>query len=198
MIKFLQHFGTPYGGWWLAPGLLPEEGVILDAGVGTDTSFCECVRDDFPEMKFIGIDHTEEAEAYATKRGCYEKFIKAAVIGDERLGLQMYRNAKGGSESCLSDHNFVDANAGYLVPAVRLAQLVGFHKPCVVKLDIEGAEYGCYKDCFGVQQVCLEFHHRMLRRFTEQDTDRVLADFTAHGYELVHRTERDEVLLALK
>jgi FkbM family methyltransferase len=197
MIKRLEHFGTAYGGWWIAPDLLPSEGVCIDAGVGTDTSFCERLRDKCPGILFIGVDHTQESLDYATKRGCYDKFINAAVTGGETLYVEMFKNAKGGSESVLRDHNFV-CDEAYRVPAVRLAQLVSFHNPCVVKLDIEGAEYECYKDCFGVQQVCLEFHHRMLSRYTEQDTDRVLADFGAHGYELAHRTERDEVLLVMK
>lgn len=197
MIKTIRHFGTEYGGWWIAPDLLPANGVVIDAGVGTDTSFCEKVRDEFPGLRFIGVDHTDEAEEYANRRGCYERFIKAAVVGDERLYVEMFRNAKGGSESILADHNFVGANS-YSVPAVRLAQLVSFHKPCLVKMDIEGAEYSCYRDAFGAKQVLLEAHHRMLHSHTEQDTDKMIADFTAHGYEVVHRTERDEFLLVMR
>ena len=70
-------------------------------------------------------------------------------------------------------------------------------KPCLVKLDIEGAEYECFRDCVGVPQVCIEWHHRMMSIFKKSDTEAALDYFLANGYELVHRTDTDEVLLVL-
>lgn len=194
-----EHFGTEYGGWHVYPDLIPADGLIIDGGVGTDVSFAAALKERKPGLRFIGVDHMEDSEKFCKDHAPKDyRFIRAALVGPGAGGpVAMYRNPKQGSESHYGDHNFVNAQDVYQVPSVDLAALVREYKPCLVKLDIEGAEYEVYQHCFGVPQVCMEVHHRMMRRYTAVDTLRMAQEFTAHGYVVAHMTKTDEFLFVL-
>jgi FkbM family methyltransferase len=197
----IQHLGTDYGGWWIDVDLLPEEGVIIDAGVGTDMTFTEALHELKPGIRAVLIDHTDESAEYVLKHRAHPwvTFIKSALITSRHEGaVEIFRHKTAGSESVYNDHNFVNPENSYTVPGVHLGDLVREHKPFLVKLDIEGAEYGVIRECLGVPQVCVEFHHRMMKRFTEADTNAAIQFFLDHGYRLAHRTPTDEVLLILE
>ncbi len=196
----LKHLGTEYGGWWVDVDRIPPDGLVIDAGIGTDLSFASSLKEIFPSLRFFGVDHTEDSEKYVKDRAIpgYE-YARAALVGAGHKGdVVAFKNPKLGSESIYPDHRFVDPKTSYPVTTLELAGLVRTLNPCIVKLDIEGAEYDCFRDCFGVPQVCIEWHHRMMSRFTLADTDAALAEFAARGYVLAHRTPTDEVLLVLE
>lgn len=193
----LMHLGTQYGGWTIDIDRVPEEGVVLDCGVGTDMSFCEELHKLRPNLKFILVDHTDDSLEFVTKKmnRPWVTFIQAAVapLGVEEL--LMFRHKTSGSESCSPGHSFIDTKNSYKVPVVHLSDLIIKHRPCLVKLDIESAEYGTIQECIGVPQVCCEFHHRMDKRFCPEDTEREISNFTRAGYVVADRTPTDEVLM---
>jgi FkbM family methyltransferase len=194
----LVHLGTEYGGWTIDIDRVSAEGVVLDCGVGTDMSFCEALHELRPKLLFVLVDHTDESEEFVTKRmgRPWVTFIKAAVVSvGHGPKLRMYRHRTSGSESSSLGHSFIDPSRWYEVPTVNLRDLVVKHKPCLVKLDIESAEYGAIEECIGVEQVCCEFHHRMDSRFTASDTQNEIANFLRAGYTVADRTPTDEVLL---
>jgi hypothetical protein len=193
----LVHLGTDYGGFTLDLDRVPEEGFVIDAGVGTDCSFAEALHAARPKLRFILIDHTEESRDFILKVRGYPwmDFIHAAIAPVGVESLTMFRHKTSGSESCSRTHGFINPRNTYTVPTVHLADLVEKHRPCVVKLDIESAEYGCIRECIGIPQVCVEFHHRMDTGFTAEDTDRIIRDFLVEGYEVGHKTPTDEYLL---
>jgi methyltransferase FkbM-like protein len=198
----LVYLGTQYGGWTIDIDRIPTANpVIIDAGVGTDMSFSEAMHEIRPGLHSVLVDHTDESENFVNKvRGySWTTFIKAAVAP---LGsgprLTMFRHKTSGSESFSAGHNFVNRNNAYVVPTVHLSDLIIKYRPCLVKLDIESAEYGTIRECIGVDQVCCEFHHRMDTAYTEKDTDAVLTDFIAAGYVVAHRTQTDEILMVRK
>lgn len=196
----IEHLGTEYGGWWCIPELIQHDGVVIDAGVGTDVSFARALADRLPKLRFIGIDHTEDAEKWVAHCAIPGyRFIRAALAGPQHGDtITMFKHrTRSGSESIFPDHNFADPGAPYHVPAVHLETLVREHHPCLVKLDIEGAEYELYRECLGAGQVCIEFHHRMMKKYTEADTTAAIQWFLDNGYRLMHRTPTDEVLLVL-
>ena len=194
----LKHLGTQYGGWTVDVDLVPNDGVILDCGVGTDMSFSEALRNIKPGLKSVLVDHTDESKEFVEKKRGYPwtTFVHAAVAP---LGygpkLTMYRHKTSGSESSSRGHSFINPMQTYEVPTVSLTDLIAKYKPCLVKLDIESAEYGTIRECIGVTQVCFEAHHRMDTGFSEADTDAVLRDFIAQGYKVEHRTATDEILM---
>lgn len=200
MKKTIEHFGTEYGGWWVMPELIPDDGLIIDAGVGTDISFATSLLEVKPNLRFIGIDHTEDSAKFCFERAPknYTFINKAVAIKPDPKGnVKVFKNPKLGSESLFDDHRFVGKDS-YQVPAVDLGALITEHKPCLVKLDIEGAEYDVYHHCFGVPQICIEFHHRMMSRFNETDTEAVIKDFESRGYRTLLVTSHDEALFVQK
>lgn len=194
----LQHLGTEYGGWTVDVDRIPEQGFVIDAGVGTDMSFAEGLHKLRPGLRFIMVDHTDEAEHFVTKVRGYDwaTFVKKAIAPAGTRELKMFRHrTRSGSESCSDGHGFIDKAAPYMVPAISLSELILKYRPCLVKLDIESAEYTTIRECIGIPQVCCEFHHRMDSRYRPSDTDSVISDFAAAGYTVAHRTPTDEVLL---
>lgn len=198
----LQRFGTAYGGWTIYPDLVPADGVILDCGVGTDMSFSEALHELKPGIRSVLVDHTDDSEFFVLKKRGYPwtEFVKAAVApAGSGPTLRMFKHkTRSGSESCSDGHAFADVAAPYDVPTVHLVDLIRKHKPCVVKLDIESAEYGVLPECIGVPQICVEFHHRMDSRFTRADTSFAITNLEANGYAVAHRTPEDEVLFVRK
>lgn len=186
MIKRLHHFGSEYGGYWLAPDMIPREGVVIDAGIGTDISFADHLAAFNGALRFVGIDTSQESLDYARRvnRDLHSTLILGAISSlPEGDPLAVWESS--GSESVFVDHRASLGNTRP-VPAVNLARLIATHAPCIVKLDIEGSEYKVYRDTFGVPQVAIEFHHGIVARFTEDDTRRAVADFFAAGYTVAH------------
>lgn len=194
----LIHLGTAYGGWTVDLDKIPFEGTVLDCGVGTDMSFAEALQGLRPWLKFVMVDHTDEAETFVTKTRAYPwaEFIKKAVapLGVADVPMRRHRTLSG-SESFSPTHAFVNPSDIYRVSCVSLTELIVKYSPCLVKLDIESAEYACIREAIGVDQVCAEFHHRMDSGFTAADTEAILRDFEKAGYEIAHRTKEDEILM---
>lgn len=192
----LLHLGTTYGGHTLDIDRVPEEGTVIDAGIGTDLSFADALHDLRPNLRFIGIDHTEESAAFVAKgaRPWY-RMIRAALATHDH-GVEMYRssNPNGGSESMIAAHQRVNTRDRYRVPSVAISDLLREFNPCVVKLDVEGCEYALASQLVNVPQIAVEFHEKMMSGM-EGATDRALDKLCADGYRIAHRTERDEVLL---
>lgn len=193
----LIHLGTQYGGWTIDIDLVPESGYVLDCGVGTDISFAEALHELRPGLRFVMVDHTDEAKEYVERNRKYNwtEFVHAAVAPAGVKSLTMYRHKTSGSESFSLGHNFINPRNDYQVPTVALLDLVNKFNPCIVKLDIESAEYATIREVVGVPQVCCEFHHRMDTKYTAKDTQDVITDFERAGYKVEHRTPTDEILM---
>lgn len=203
----LERFGTPYGGWTIYPDLLPfEAGVVVDAGIGTDLSFSEALKEIRPNLSFIGIDHTDDSEKYVAQRAIPGfRYVKAALIGRNRPEKRVvFRNPKLGSESVFPDHRFVDPTSTYEVPAISIEKLLEGKTPNLIKLDIEGAEYEVLVDIITnidlamTPQICVEFHDRMMTRFSANDTANIISDLEIRGYVVAHRTPENEILFVRK
>lgn len=198
----LMRFGTDYGGFTIDIDRVPEDAVIIDAGVGTDMSFSEGLQKVVKGFRSVLVDHTEESRKFVneTRNYPWTTFYNCA-IAKQGSGprMLMYRHrTNSGSESFSVGHSFVNKNESYYVPTISLTDLIERHKPCIVKLDIESMEYEVIRECIGVDQVCAEFHHRMDSRYKEEDTDNVLRDFIKAGYAIAHRTATDEILMVKK
>lgn len=92
----------------------------------------------------------------------------------------------------------MDEHRYYQTGGVSLQSLVSKFSPNLVKLDIEGAEYQIYRQCFGVRQVCIEFHHHCVPRFKLEDTERAVKEFLDFGYKMLYRSGHDEITFLLQ
>ena len=192
----LQRLGSEYGGWTVDLDRIPQGSVVVDAGVGMDISFAESLAE-IKWTRTVFVDPGEESERYVRQRNVPQAiFLRMAI--DVRRGVRsLYKHRTGGSDSLLREN----ANSGdvtHQVETVDLRSLLAAVGPvALLKLDIEGSEYDVYRDCLGVPQVAIEFHHRLIAGRSEDDTNRVVECFERNGYEVIHRGEH-EITFALR
>jgi FkbM family methyltransferase len=201
----ITRLGSEHGGWHVdldamrrsAAANPPPQGIswVIDAGVGEDISFAtELIR--ALDVRVIGVDPSPRALA-AIPEDIVNRYLLVigAICGGGRRQVNVYAN-DAGSESCFSDHRSVGGRT-YKARAINLGKLVAMFRPVLVKLDIEGSEYECYHQTFGVPQVCVEFHHGIVARFNLQSTKSAVADFVGYGYRIAHKTEYNEYTFIL-
>ena len=185
------HLGSEYGGWWIDLDAVRDGDTVLDIGVGHDVSFAlELLK--HRKVRIILIDPSEESRSVAAGVPG-SQFICAAVTavdGHRRLYQHASRQT---SASLCPDNRNVSEETFDIVPCLALWKLIDEFRPSLVKMDIEGEEYACYRDCFSVRQVAIEFHHRLMVKKTPQYTEDAIADFRSHHYEVIHRSEHDDV-----
>ncbi len=194
----ITHIGNEYSGWHVDLQRIPRCSTIISAGVGTDESFALALIEQ-RDVYVIGIDPGEQAQEYTDHLGeTHYTFIRGALTPGGRLAT-LYKNRAHahGSESCHPDHRVAGAET-YQSLGIHLGTLVAEHRPSLIKLDIEGAEYDVFEDCFGVDQVCIEFHHGIVSSISDGDTLIVVEAFEKRGYQLLHQTDNREYTFGLK
>ena len=189
----IERLGSDYGGWWCDPDLVSPGDFVIDAGVGLDVSFAKELINR-RDVRVVGIDPGYYALRFVAEQALPNYLFVLGAVSPNGSGVTMYRDL--GSESCYPDHEqmrpIVEAHK---VPGVSIVELVKELEPKLVKMDIEGAEYGVYRQCFGVKQVLIEFHHGRVRRFTEKDTNSAVKEFLDYGYKILHQEDRSYTFL---
>lgn len=188
-----ERFGDDYGGWWIVPDLIPNGTVIIDGGIGTNTTFIDelsRVKDVF----FIGIDPSPASWRYIESRAIKNYLLFPGAVSLLGNSTSIYDSQY--SESCFPDHRNSGKKAR-TVNGISIAKLRQCMDVSLIKLDIEGMEYEMYRECLGVRQLCIEWHHRMISRFSEKDTDKCKSDIQAFGYKIVHETDNESLFVLI-
>lgn len=182
----LQRLGSDYGGWTVDLDAIPERGFILDVGVGRDVSFAESLTTIRPGLSFVFVDPDPACGDWLKTRApaqvAHGVFICGAVSTmDGSVKLWKNRNPAGGSDSLV----MANSNSGRRcvdVAAVSLRTLIKKFSPVLVKLDIEGTEFDVFDDTYGVPQVAMEFHERLIPGKSWADVKAIAERFIARGY----------------
>lgn len=197
----LRRFGTPYGGYWCYPELVPrgQKCYILDLGVGEDVSFTEELlmsiyvhSNIFLEDDIIPvfIDPTMgTAKFFKDYSWPFEHdYIFHNYAVSDKASVVMYANRRGeASDSVSPAHSAVWTTNVYEVQGITLAQLVEQYDPVsLIKMDIEGAEYDVIKEMPIVPQVVLELHSFCIAGLQSDEDLRVIRTMYEKGYELKH------------
>lgn len=193
-IKFL---GTEYGGWEIDLDSIDHGDVIIDAGLGEDISFLEDLKN-FKTVKIIGVDPTEKSHAFVEKKNLENLILIKKAIAPKGIDfVKMHKNANPNyvSESIISDHGSVDSNTAYTIQATSFSDLIAEYSPSLIKMDIEGAEYGSLEECIGIKQICVEFHHHCLSSKNLDDTLRCIKKMESEGYEVISNRRNIEFTL---
>jgi FkbM family methyltransferase len=162
--------GSDYGGWAIRRGSVNEDSVVYSFGVGEDASF---------DLSLIGatgsrvhaFDPTPKSIAWVKEHvpeARFEFHPWALADHDGSLTLWQPRNADHVSASLVQG----DGSSGesFEAPCYRLSSIMkklGHERIDVLKMDIEGAEYGVLDDLAKsgdlsrVGQLLVEFHHWM-------------------------------------
>ena len=102
--------GTQYGGWALDTNYVPDNSVIISAGVGEDISFDLFLMNN-KNCKVVGIDPTPKSHAYIESRDDLANFVlvKKALhsIDDDLIKIYKNKTPNHVSESILQSHSSI-------------------------------------------------------------------------------------------
>jgi FkbM family methyltransferase len=200
----LERFGTEYGGYWLAPSLMKPDAVIYSAGIGEDISFDRAVIENFG-VDVEAFDPTPKVTEWLASQTLPEQFhFHAMGIADSdgEAVFHLPPRSEWVSHSMISARQYSRETASF--PVMRLATAMArlrHSRIDVLKMDIEGAEYGVIEDMVRTQipvgQLVVEFHHR-LSAFGTGDTRRALSLLEGYGMKIGHVCPRMEVFTFLR
>ena len=194
--KDTKWYGSRYGGFYVVPKLLKNEGRALCVGIGEDISF-DIQLIGLHQFSVVGIDPTKKAKDYIQKiMPNNYKFIEKALVCEsyDFNTIKMYENTNPEwvSESILTTHSSV----GSRHYDAKICKLSNFQKEKfdLIKLDIEGAEYSIIDEFvdFSCNHLCIEFHHHCTS-YTESDTERCIKKLYDKGFTNILTNNYQEV-----
>lgn len=159
------------GGWRFHPGGLGERSIVWSLGIGDDVEFDAALIGEFG-LQVHAFDPTPSTGEWLLAHPQPPNFHYhpwAVTAADGTLTLYP-RIRKNGSRSAVMYTMVADGvsrNDGIDVPALSLASIastLGHARLDLLKMDIEGAEYGVLDTLPDLavqpQQLLVEFHHR--------------------------------------
>ncbi len=193
-----ERHGSEYGGWIIHPDSLSADAVIYSFGIGTDVSF------DLSMIAKFGVivhafDPTPRSVAWVESQSLPAAFIfhrlgiadfdgKATFRAPPRPDFSSYTLVPESRDS----ENMVVAEVRRLV---SIMDQLGHGRIDVLKLDVEGAEYGVIEDLLSAElditQLLVEFHHGFETVGIEKTTQAV-ARLRESGYKLFYVSPRGE------
>lgn len=182
----LVRLGTDYGGWECYLDILPRGCTILDLGIGEDTSFpAELVK--LKDVKVVAVDPTEAARIHLMQYKDNPNWISyhQKAIAPHHVGhIFMHTNKLGGvSESIFSKHTAVNEFVPYSTECISITNLRELYEDIsLLKMDIEGAEYGVYEEALGIPQILIEVHDFCIPDIPESRTSDMIDFFLINGY----------------
>ena len=181
--------GTNYGGWMVDANLISRGSTIISAGVGEDISFDLWLMKE-RGCKIVGIDPTPKSHSFIESQGNLGNFelIKMALHSSDNDIVTLYKNKRSDhvSESILAHHHAVSDFDSYFSETVSLNKLFDkYENISIVKMDIEGSEYGVIRSLeyvpSTVKQFCVEFHHFCTSK-TIEDTKNMITILSNLGF----------------
>jgi FkbM family methyltransferase len=167
---------------------------VVDCGLGWDADFSQAVIRMFGS-KCYGFDPTRKHQEHlgrvaAGQNGLF-RFYPLAIA--EKAGPAVfYESLENVSGSLWASHVNIrrDRVNSYPVQCITLADLprwTGGAPIDLLKLDVEGAEYGIIEASDrrvfdGIGQIVIEFHHESVQGRTQDDTRRAAAGLEACGF----------------
>lgn len=182
----IKMLGSDYGGWVIDIDSINEGDTIIGGGVGEDITFEESLLEQ-KTINVIAVDPTIKSHKFLeNKNNSNIELIKKAIEKEGHRSVTIYKNTNPNyvSESISNTHTMVGGDS-YEAETISIKELRELYNPSLIKIDIEGSEYNVYKECIGVKQVCIEFHHHCMTDKTLEDTKSVIKDFEDNGYTVI-------------
>lgn len=185
-------YGTRYGGWAVRRDSVGNASVVYSFGIGEDASFdLDLIRE--TGCTVHGFDPTPKSIAWVERNVRENRFIMHPwALGKENgtLTLWMPDNPDHVSASLVSassrSNDSFDAECRCLRSVM---DELGHDRVDVLKMDIEGAEYGVIEGLCAdgtvsqVNQLLVEFHHRM-EGFTKAQTLTAIRQLQKAGFRI--------------
>ena len=190
-----ERLGSNYGGWHVAIAALDETSVVYSVGVGEDVSFdLELIRRS--GVTVHAFDPTPRSIAWVRRQSFPRQFVlheyglanfngMAQFYGPENPSNVSHTLVEG------SDHSEEPISVPVkTLEAIRVE--LGHDRIDLLKLDIEGAEYGVIRDLRSAAvrpgQLLVEFHHRF-PSIGIAKTKQAVGDLRDIGYKLFSVSE---------
>jgi FkbM family methyltransferase len=185
--------GTSYGGYEILPAFVSTESIVYSVGIGEDISFDLGLMERFG-CAVHGFDPTPRSLAWLEKQTLPPNFHVHPYGLADFDGIARFappKNPAYVSHSTLPGHD----GERIELPVKRLSTAMrelGHDRLDVLKLDIEGSEYGVLKDLLTTgplpRQLLVEFHHG-LGGATLDQTEAALSDLARAGYQVFDARE---------
>lgn len=189
-----EYHGSPRHGWTVFPRLLSAQSIVYSFGIGSNISF------DLSLIKRHGVcihafDPTPGVEQWLREQPSLPPQFRyhGLALADQDGTAQFFPPPAGRKCHALQPRALDQALGGTepsTVPTRRLAtimQSLGHEHIDLLKIDIEGAEYGVIDDLIKskipVRQLLVEFHHRF-PTIGPAKTRRAIALLKQHGYRI--------------
>lgn len=181
--------GSGYGGWEVDIGLLDQGSIVYSVGVGEDISF-DLALIGATGVRVHAFDPTPRSIAWVRRQGTPPEFeLHEVGLADRDAEVEFHAPEDPGHVS----HSLVASRGGggsIRVPVRRLKTIMadlGHGSLDLLKIDIEGAEYGVVDDICrsGIRprQLLIEFHHRF-PEFGTARTEAAIKSLKDAGYRL--------------
>ncbi len=167
MLLQKTRFGSLHGGWDVAIGQIDENSIVYACGVGEDASFDIALIERF-HLTVHAFDPTPKSIEWVKRQNFPTNFIL------HKYGIATYDGYATFNPPENSDHvshTILDRpetrKKSITVPVRKLSTIMkalGHSHIDILKMDIEGAEYGVIEDIensdIHPKQILVEFHHR--------------------------------------
>ncbi len=199
--------GNRFAEWTFCPDELNEASVVYSFGVGEDISFDLQLMERF-KLHIQAFDPSPESVDWIGGQSLPEGFhfhpyglaatdgtISFAEPADPGIHSLFAANSAEGAAEGLKQH---------VLPVFCLATILeklGHEKIDLLKMDIEGAEYGVIEDIINspvpINQVLIEFHHRFPYIGVKQ-TKQALTSLNQAGYKVFNVSPSGEEISLIK
>lgn len=161
-----ERHGSDYGGWTVCPDGLRADSVVYSAGVGEDVSFDLALIARFG-VRVHAFDPSPRSIAWVRSQAFPERFVfQEYGIGETDGTIPFYPPVDPAhvSYSMVGGHGGVEPVLGRVRRLGSIMRELGHTHIDVLKMDVEGAEYGVIRDLVAeripVRQLLVEFHTR--------------------------------------
>jgi FkbM family methyltransferase len=158
--------GRPEASWCVCPAGLGSASVFYSFGVGEDISFELALNERFG-LRVEAFDPTPRSLAWIKSQSLPPQFTLHEVGLAPWDGMAPFSPPLDPAHVSYSMVRKDSADPAVYAPVRRLAtiaRMLGHTRIDLLKMDIEGAEYGVLPDCLAsglvIDQILVEFHHR--------------------------------------
>lgn len=182
-------FGNKYGGFYVYTESLNNQSIIYSVGIGTDVSFDLELISSF-NCKIFGFDPTPKSIEWVKENVNHSNFIMSEFgilnsSGKKKFYLPKNQNFVSGSILPLKSVNEKDSITLEFKTITEVMQANNHDHLDLLKIDIEGAEYGVLQDLLNqsihIDQIVVEFHPHLII-YGRKKTKNILNLLNKKGY----------------
>ncbi|MBF0144617.1 MAG: FkbM family methyltransferase [Magnetococcales bacterium] len=182
--------GSRYGGYAICDRGLNHESIVYSFGLGEDISFDLAVIEHY-RATVHAYDPTPKAMAWLQQQSLPQKFkFHPLGLADHDGHAHFAQPRREGNVSFSIARHPLDPQGGIMAEVARLTTLMqrNEHHHCdLLKMDVEGAEYGVLENILetgcSIGQMVLEFHPEMIPNGLQRTRD-LLKRMNREGYSI--------------